>query len=82
MNDNYNGFSMQDRMKEKTSEVIARKRRLSCFCGWQDRFLGIDAYENGPASCTTVEDLKMQAETANECGQMAVGIRQKVWKRC
>jgi hypothetical protein len=21
------------------SEVIARKRRLSCFCGWQDRLL-------------------------------------------
>jgi hypothetical protein len=45
-------------------------------------FLGIFPYENGPASCTTGEALKMQAETVNKCGEMAVGTRQMVWKTC
>jgi hypothetical protein len=81
MNDNHNGFAMQDRMKEETSEVIARKRRLSCFCGQQDRFPRNRRVRERSCFLTTGEALKMRPETANKCGEMAIGI-QRVWKKC
>jgi len=78
---------MQGGMKGKTSEVIARKRELACFCRRQDRWRSTRLLQE--RSCFFPPPLqalqKLHAEMSTKFGTVEAvtpdGIGQNVWHR-